>query len=108
MRDYQDEHVGHSCLVEVHVEASGRPSFSQLADIGLGRTRRRAGHGHFNGPLKVQAQTVAWQLPPGLALRRGDKPTDVRVLIGTLDGATRCWTTVMVMGTNGSSRFPTN
>jgi hypothetical protein len=108
MRDYHDESLGDRCLVEVEVEASGRPTFAQLADIDLGRTRRRAGFGHFNGPLTVQIQTAAWQLPPGLALRRGDKPTDIRVLIGTVDGATRCWTTVLVMGTNSSSRFPTN
>lgn len=108
LRAYHDNDLGDRCLVEMDVEAPGHPSFRQFADIDLGRTRRRAGLGHFHGPLTVQAQTLAWQLPPGLGLRRGDKPTDMRVLIGTVDAATRCWTTVMVMGTNGASRFPTN
>src|SRR5262249_25777513 len=105
-RAYHDESLGYRCLVEA--EIGGKQPFRQLADIGLGRWRRTAGMRHFNGPLTVQAQSKAWQLPAGLALRRGEKPTDVRVLIGTLDAATRCWTTVFVMGTNGQSLFPTN
>jgi len=106
-RDYRDETVGERCLMEADVGVGGPTPYRQLADIGLGRSRRTAGIGHFNGPLTVQLQTVAWQLPPGLALRRGEKPTDVRALIGTVDAATRCWTTVFVMNPKGCL-FPTN
>ena len=68
----------------------------------------RDGDGRFNGPLTVQAQTIRWQLPPELALARGDEPTDLRAIIGTLDPATECWTTVLVHGTNNQSNFSAN
>lgn len=106
LRFYHDKTIGHRCLIEADI--AGSPAFRQLADAGLGRFRRGAGLAHFDGPLTVQAQSIAWQLPPDLALRRGDKPTDLRALIGTLDAATECWTTVYVMGTNSQSLFPTN
>jgi len=106
LRAYHDQTLGDRCYVQAEVR--GAQTFRQLADIGLGRSRLTAGLGHFNGPLTVQAQTVCWELPPGLALRRGDRSNDVRVLIGTVDRATRCWTTVSVMESLGASRFPTN
>jgi hypothetical protein len=49
---------------------------------------------HFHGPLKVLSVQINWQLPPNLALRRGDKPTDLRAYVGTLDAAKGCWVVV--------------
>jgi hypothetical protein len=78
----------------VYVDVKGPLEFQQMADVMLSRTRRGASVAHFNGPLAVQAQTILWELPPDLALRRGDKPTDIRVNIGTYRKADRCWTAV--------------
>jgi hypothetical protein len=82
-RDYRDETVGERCLMEADVGVGGPTPYRQLADIGLGRSPTHGRNRSFQRPLTVQLQTVAWQLPPGLALRRGEKPTDVRALIGT-------------------------
>ena len=96
--------IGHRCLIDADVR--GPLNFAQTADAGLGRFRRTAPVAHFNGPLTVQAQSIAWKLPPDLALVRGDKPADLRVVIGTLDAATECWTCVRVHGTNNQPYFP--
>lgn len=98
--------LGQRCLITAEIR--GSLAFKQMADAGLGRFRRTAPVAHFNGPLTVQAQSIRWKLPPDLALARGDEPTDLRVLIGTLDAATECWTSVQVQGTNSQSYFPTN
>ena len=106
LRLIDEPELGQRCLI--NAEIRGSLSFAQMADVGLGRFRRTAPVAHFNGPLTVQAQTIRWQLPPELALARGDKPTDLRVIIGTLNPATECWTTVLVHGTNNQSNFSAN
>lgn len=78
----------------VFVDVKGPLEFQQVADVMLSRNRMGGAVAHFNGPLEVQAQTILWELPPDLALRRGDKPTDIRVNIGTYRKADRCWTAV--------------
>jgi hypothetical protein len=105
-RLFEEPELGQRCLI--NAEIYGPLDFAQMADTGLGRFRRTAPMAHFNGPLTVQAQSIFWKLPPGMALVRGDKPADLRVLIGTLDAATECWTSVRVQGTNQQSLFPTN
>jgi len=105
-RLFEEPELGHRCLIDAEIR--GPLVFAQTADAGLGRFRRTAPVAHFNGPLTVQAQSILWKLPPDLALIRGDKPADLRVLIGTLDAATECWTSVRVHGTNQQSLFPTN
>lgn len=106
IRLVDEPELGHRCLIAAEIR--GSLAFKQMADAGLGRFRRTAPLAHFNGPLTVQAQSIRWQLPSELALARGDEPTNLRVLIGTLDAATECWTTVMVHGTNNQSYFSTN
>jgi len=105
-RLFEEPELGHHCLIDAEIK--GSLEFAQMADAGLGRLRRTAPVAHFNGPLTVQAQSILWKLPPELALVRGDKPADLRVLIGTLDAATKCWASVRVQGTNQQSLFPTN
>jgi hypothetical protein len=105
-RLFEEPELGQRCLIDAEIR--GPLVFAQTADAGLGRFRRTAPVAHFNGPLTVQAQSFLWKLPPDLALVRGDKPADLRVLIGTLDVATECWTSVRVHGTNQQSLFPTN
>lgn len=103
---FDEPEIGPRCLIRAEVR--GALNFAQLADAGLGRFRWTAPVAHFNGPLTVQVQSIRWKLPPDLALARGDSPTDLRVIIGTVDGATECWTTVLVHGTNNQSNFSTN
>jgi hypothetical protein len=91
----------------VEVEVTGKPGFRQLGDLFLSRTRAGAAIAHFNGPLEVQAQTILWELPKDLALRRGDKGTDIRVNIGTIRKEQRCWTTVFTQDRTNAF-FPTN
>jgi hypothetical protein len=91
----------------VEVEVTGQPGFRQLGDLFLSRTRAGAPIAHFNGPLEVQAQTILWELPKDLALRRGDKGTDIRVNIGTIRKDQQCWTTVYTQDRTNAF-FPTN
>jgi hypothetical protein len=78
----------------VSVDVKGPLEFRQIGDVMLSRSRTAASIAHFNGPLMVQAQTILWDLPRDFALRRGDKPTDMRVNIGTFRKADRCWTAI--------------
>jgi hypothetical protein len=89
--NYQDNGRGH---VTLQVDVKGAPEFRQLADLLLARTRQGATVAHFNGLLEVQVQTIYWEVPKGLVLRRGEKGTDMRVNIGTIQKEQRCWTTV--------------
>ena len=91
----------------VQVEVKGAAEFRQLGDLFLSRTQAGAAIAHFNGPLEVQAQTILWELPKDLALRRGDKGTDIRVNIGTIRKEQRCWTTVYTQDRTNAF-FPTN
>jgi hypothetical protein len=91
----------------VEVQVKGTAEFRQLGDLFLSRTRAGAPIAHFNGPLEVQAQTIFWELPKDLALRRGDKGTDIRVNIGTIRKEQRCWTTVFTQDRTNAF-FPTN
>jgi hypothetical protein len=88
---FPDDKLRHAV---VSVDVKGPLAFRQIGDVMLSRTRTGGSVAHFNGPLEVQAQTIFWELPPDLALRRGDKPTDIRVNIGTYRKADRCWTAV--------------
>src|SRR6185503_10200054 len=91
----------------IEVAVKGKTDFRQLADLFLSRTRVNAAIAHFNGPLEVQAQTILWELPEGLVLRRGEKGTDIRVNIGTIRKDERCWTTVYTQDRTNAF-FPTN
>jgi hypothetical protein len=98
---------GGSRNVTVTVDVKGPPEFRQLGDLSLSRSRASAPIAHFNGPLKIEPQTLYWELPPDLALRRGDKGTDMRVNIGTIRKADRCWTMVYTQDRTNAF-FPTN
>ncbi len=90
----------------VSVDIKGTLEFRQIGDVMLSRSRKGAAVAHFNGPLTVQAQTILWELPPDLVLRRGDKPTDIRVNIGTIRKADRCWTAIRTHDDKRQSVFP--
>jgi hypothetical protein len=102
--NYEDNGRRH---LTIQAEVKGAPEFRQLADLQLSRTRQGAATAHFNGPLEVQVQTIYWEVPKDLVLRRGDKGTDMRVNIGTIRKEERCWTTVFTQNETNAF-FATN
>src|SRR5438128_11335722 len=49
---------------------------------------------HYHGPLTAGPVTISWKRPPKIGLRRGDKPTDLAALVGTMDADKGCWVVV--------------
>jgi hypothetical protein len=78
----------------VSVDINGPLEYQQYCDIALSEDPDKAPLAHFHGPLMVQSVQISWQLPPNLALRRGDKPTDLQAYVGTLDAVKGCWVVV--------------
>lgn len=78
----------------VNVTIQGPINYQQYCDVALADSAKKAGVAHFHGPLTAQPVTVSWKVPPGLALTLGDKATDMRMMIGTLDEKAGCWTAV--------------
>jgi hypothetical protein len=76
------------------VDIEGPVQYQQYCDVELGADPKNAPFAHFHGPLTVKVVNVNGKLPPGLALRRGDKPTDLQAFVGTFDPANGCWVVV--------------
>lgn len=92
-----------SLLVSVNVKGSLR--YSQYCDVELVASSHDAKEAHFHGPLTVEPVKANWKLPPDLALHRGDKPTSLRVTVGTMDAERGCWVVVRTQGKEGPA-FP--
>jgi hypothetical protein len=91
----------------VSVDIKGPLEYRQYGDIvAMGADPRTAPVAHFHGPLTVEAQTVFWKPPPDLALSRGDKPTDLRAFIGTMDAKKGCWVVVRTHEGQNQPAFP--
>ena len=82
--------------LNLKVRVQGAAKYQQYCDTTMRPLDQRPDLAHFHGPLTIGPSTVSWQIPPGLALRIGDKPTELNAEIGTLDAAKRCWTVVEV------------
>ena len=78
----------------VDVDVKGSVEYRQYCDAELRDSPARAAVAHFHGPLTAGPVTVAWKVPPQLALVAGDKPTDLRALVGTMSGDHGCWVVV--------------
>lgn len=89
----------------VWVRINGLIPYEQYCDVALAAERDHARVARFDDMLTVQANTVAYKVPAKLALKRGNKPTDLRVLIGTLDASTGCWVVVRSMNDHGGPSF---
>jgi hypothetical protein len=91
----------------VGVDIKGQLEYHQSCDVvEMGADPSTAPVAHFNGPLTVGAQTIKWKLPPDLALRRGDKPTDLRAIVGTMDAQKGCWVVVSTQENKWQAPFP--
>lgn len=80
--------------VFVTVAVQGPLRYRQYGDLVLADGLDSAPLAHYHGPLTVAVQRINGQLPEGLALRRGDKPTELRIHIGTMNADKGCWVVV--------------
>jgi len=80
--------------LSVNVDVKGPVAYRQYCDAALRDDPKKAAVAHFHGPLTAGSQTVNWKLPPKLALATGDAPTDLRAVVGTMDGEHGCWVVV--------------
>jgi hypothetical protein len=92
-------------VVEVHIK--GPIDYRQYCVlVGMAGNTEGAPLAHFHGPLTVEASTINWKLPPNLSLQRGNKPTDLRAHVGTMDAQKRCWVVVRTHDDKSQSAFP--
>jgi hypothetical protein len=77
--------------LSVNVDIKGPVEYRQYGDTELRDTPTKAAVAHFHGPLTVGPRTIAWKVPPRLALKTGDDPTDLTALIGTMNAEHGCW-----------------
>ena len=91
-------------FVDVHIQ--GPLEYRQYCDAMMSCDLSEAPIAHFHGPLVVAVQTTNGELPPGLALRRGDTPTDLRAFVGTINAEEGCWVVVASQDKNKQPLFP--
>ncbi len=90
---FADHDAYEDALIHVTIK-EGDHSYKQYADLRLRRPGTELAVAHFDGDLTISPQTIYWDLPDDLALMAGNKPTDLRVEIGTKSKAKSCWTMV--------------
>jgi len=91
---YPAKEGGPQSQLSVSVDIKGPVEYRQYCDTELRDTPKKAAVAHFHGPLTVGPRTIAWKLPPRLALKTGDDPTDLPALIGTMNAEHGCWVVV--------------
>jgi hypothetical protein len=91
----------------VNVQIKGPINYRQYCDLTeMAGDTEAAPLAHFHGPLTVEASTINWKLPPRLSLQRGNKPTDLRAHVGTMDAKKRCWVVVVSHDSKSHPAFP--
>lgn len=81
-------------MVYVTIREGDQIAFQQYCDLEVRTRSSEPAIAHFDGPLTITPQTIRWEIPESLALKRGGESTDLRLEIGTKDKATGCWTMV--------------
>lgn len=82
--------------LDANVRIQGVANYRQYCDTAMKLTNQPPAMAHFHGPLSIGPMTINWQVSPRLALRTGDKPTELGALIGTMNMAKNCWTVIRV------------
>jgi hypothetical protein len=91
----------------VWVDIKGPVEYRQYCDVvEMAGDPETAPTAHFHGPLTVEAQTISWNLPPDLSLRRGDKPPDLCTFVGTMNAKKGCWVVVRTDDGKNQPAFP--
>lgn len=92
-------------FVDVHIK--GPIDYRQYCDLTVvAGNPEQAPLARFHGPLTVGHQTSNWKLPANLSLQRGNKPTDLRAHVGTMDAQKRCWVVVRTHDNKSQPSFP--
>jgi hypothetical protein len=80
-------------ILSVDVEIQGPLSYQQYGGGALKGSPRAATLAHFHGPLTIMRPTYQGK-QVGKGLLTGDMPTELEVLIGTIDDKHGCWVAV--------------
>ncbi len=92
-RDRAAKGLPHEMMIDVTVK--GSTEYKQYCDLQqLREDPKKAMLAHFHSPLTAGVVTINWKVPDTTALRRGDKPTNLRVVIGTMSERHGCWVVV--------------
>jgi hypothetical protein len=79
----------------VNVTVKGTVEYKQYCDLQqLRDDPKKAMLAHFHGPLTAGVSTINWKVPERTVLRAGDRPTELRVVIGTMSEKHGCWVVV--------------
>ena len=77
-----------------YVDIAGPLEYGQYGDLALEESPQQAKLAHYDGPLTAGSITIYWELPAGLKLKAGEKPSDLRAMVGTFDRQAECWVVV--------------
>ena len=103
--EYYDETLPQRHAYMFHVKIKYDDfSYTQYCDVELVSDMDNLKIACFDGPLSVGPQTINF-VPAKYKFEVGGKPTDVRVVIGTVDKQKGCWTMVSVHD-NDQCSFP--
>jgi hypothetical protein len=80
--------------LNVGVEIKGPVCYRQYCSVELSLSPQKAKVAHFHGPLTAGPRTVGWKLPSRLAMKRGDQPVDLPLVVGTMNAEHGCWVVV--------------
>lgn len=105
MSDRQDKPGGPTQLM-ANIDIKGPLECRQYCDLEMKEDPEKARLAHFHGPLTAGPVTISWKIPPKIALRRGDKPTELPALVGTMDVDKGSWVVIRSHGANNEPAFP--
>jgi hypothetical protein len=88
------------------IDIKGPLEYRQYCDLEMKDDPEKACLAHFHGPLTAGPRTISWKVPPELALERGDKPTDLLAMVGTIDADKGCWVAVRSQAGGNEPPFP--
>jgi hypothetical protein len=93
--------------IMVNVGIKGPVSYRQYCDVQeMADDPEKAPLSHFHGPLTVEVRKTNFEMDPRLSLKRGEKPTDLFAVVGTMDPRKGCWVVVSSQGESSGSAFP--
>jgi hypothetical protein len=80
--------------VMANVEIKGSLAYRQYCDLGMVGDRQKPFVAHFHGPLAAYPRTMNWELPAAVNIKKGETPSDVYLVVGTMDADRGCWVVV--------------
>lgn len=103
--DYQRGDPPRPYLI-VNVDIRGPVAYRQYGDLEMRDSPANAAVAHFHGPLTAGPETIRGEVPPKLALKTGDLPTDLPAHVGTFNREQGCWVVVRSHNSDASAWFP--